>query len=533
MVIKYKSSDNNTSQGWDNIHLTQFQSRCSNSASQSSQIVFVCIGDFLNQAVVSQSLKKSGYLMTLFALDNFTQATIAESADIKLAANNSTEQFKVIVVKEIESSITSPAIFDRAGYLAEVFDSAGRVIDSRDKLKISAIGCLHQFDKQRHTVNGFFQRRFFHFPCAVPMFHPAVVFKERDIIGYSFNSKSQTKLVIHLDGNFAHPMFNASSLDSRVKVIAHFILVAAMKFTAKECGDILGLNRVNGSANNFVVDRFEVVFLLEDYISGVFDLHKTPVAVVGKMTNDRTVLFNDSIQLPMNTFDIDVVSKFLSFIKIVNLYKDIIKHLKINLFSIERRCEQIMSIKIELQPERRPCGHSKITQPQISVNKVKVIMQTLAANSPKKGFVSVFVMPWFIGGAGFHRRVDVYQSWMSSALCDNTTDPVFFSEILFSDKFDFEAVISCDFFSIGTNFFTERFSPFSKVKYTNVFCGQKFTHTLRIADAGYCACKYDSVKTGDDSLDFSSMPLNKILHRLNSPYMLFESEGLSEKCLAA
>jgi hypothetical protein len=160
-------------------------------------------------------------------------------------------------------------------------------------------------------------------------------------------------------------------------------------------------------------------------------------------------------------------------------------------------------------------------------------MQTLAANSPKKGFVSVFVMPWFIGGAGFHRRVDVYQSWMSSALFDNVADPVFFSEILFSDKFDFQAVIMGDFFGIGTYFFPKWFCPLSEVKYANVLCGQKSTHPLRIADTRYCTCKYDSVKTGDDSLDFGAMPLNKVLHRSNSPYMIFESEGLSEKCLAA
>jgi len=215
------------------------------------------------------------------------------------------------------------------------------------------------------------------------------------------------------------------------------------------------------------------------------------------------------------------------------LHKDIIEHLKVNLFPVKRRCEQIVSVKVELQPERRPCGHSQITQSQISVNEVKVIMQTLAANSPKKGFVSVFVMPWFIGGAGFHRRVDVYQSWMSSALFDNVADPVFFSEILFSDKFDFQAVIMGDFFGIGTYFFPKWFCPLSEVKYANVLCGQKSTHPLRIADTRYCTCKYDSVKTGDDSLDFGAMPLNKVLHRSNSPYMIFESEGLSEKCLAA
>jgi len=262
--------------------------------------------------MLSQSFKQSAHLMTLFAFDNFAQATITESADIKFSANNSTEQLKIITVKEIESPITPVILFNGSGYFVQVFDSAGRVINSRDKLKISAIGRFHQFDKQRHTVNGFFQRRIFHFPCAVPVFHPSVVFKERDIIGHCLNPKDDAEFIIHLDGYTAHPMFDTGSFNPRVKVIAHFVLVAAMEFTAEESGDILGFNRVNGSADNFVIDRFKVASLLEDYISGVFDLHKAPVAVIGKMTNDRTVLFNDFIQLPMNTFDIDVVSKLLA-----------------------------------------------------------------------------------------------------------------------------------------------------------------------------------------------------------------------------
>ena len=137
MDIKYKSSYKYASQRWDDIHFTQFQSCGSNSASQSSQIVFICIGDFLNQAMLSQSFKKSGYLMALFVFDDFAQATITESTDVKFSANNSTEQLKVITIKEIESSTTSAAILNGPGYFVQVFYSAGRVINGGDKLKVA------------------------------------------------------------------------------------------------------------------------------------------------------------------------------------------------------------------------------------------------------------------------------------------------------------------------------------------------------------------------------------------------------------
>jgi hypothetical protein len=263
--------------------------------------------------------------MSTFAMQDTLKIAVLESADIELAPNNGTKKIKVVTVKEIEPSITSIIIFDRSGYFVQVFDSARRVINSRDKLDISAIGCFHQFDQNRHAVNRFFQRRILHFPCAVPVFHPTVVLKERNIIRHSLDSKNETELVIHLYGYFAHPMFDTSSFDPRVKIIAHFILIAAVEFAAKKCGDILGFDRVYGGADNFAIDQFKVTSSLEYDVCSVFNLYKTPMIVIDKVLNNRAVLPDGFIQLPMNTLDVDVIRKLLSFGKIADLYKDIIK----------------------------------------------------------------------------------------------------------------------------------------------------------------------------------------------------------------
>jgi len=532
MVIKYKSSDNNTSQRGYDVHLTQFQSCGSNSAPQSSQIVFVRITDFLDQAMFSQSFKKSGHLMPLFAFDDLAQGFITETADVKFTADNSTEQFKVISIKEIESPVTAVILFERAGYFVQVSDSAGRVINGRDKLNVPAIGCFHQFDQHRQAINGFFQRRSFHFPCTVPMFHPSVVFKERDIISYSLNTKDDTELVIHLDGNFAHSMFNASSLDPRVKVIAHFILIAAVEFTAKECGNILGLDRVNGSADDFIIDGLKVALPLKDDIRSVFDLHKTPVIAMGKVPDDRTVLSDNFVQLSMNTPDIDVVSKILSFIEIVNLHKDIIKDLVIDFLFAESRCQHIMSVAIELQSERCPCRHSQITQAKFSGDKVEVIMQAFTGHRFEICFMGLFIMPGLISSAGFHCRKDMYKSGMRTSLFDNIINAVFFPEILFADKIDFQAVLFSQLFGIKTNLFSHRFNKIGVIKYSDTFFEEQRSHTLGITNARYGSSQYDSVKARDDALDFSVVPLDKVLHSSDSPDQSFGFEQLSENCRA-
>lgn len=532
MVIKYKSRKY-ASQRWDDIHFTQLQRCGSNSASQGGQIVFICIADFFNQAVLAQSFKKSGYLISIFGFDDFAQRFITEAADVKLTTNNSTEQFKVVDVKEIEASIASVIVFDRPGYFVQVFDSVGRIINSRDKLNVPAIRCFHQFIQHWQAVNGFFQRRSFHFPCAVPMFHPSVVFKERNIIGHSFNPKDDTELVIHLYGYFAHSMFDTGSFEPRVKIIAHFILIAAVKFAAKECGDVLGLDRVNGSANDFIINRFKVALFLEDDVSGVFNLHKTPVTAVGEVSNDRAVLPDNFIKLSMNTPDINVIGKLLSFIEIVNLHKDIIKHLGIDLLFVESRCQHIMSVTVELQPKRRPCRHSQITQTQLGSDKVEVIMQAFAGYRFEICFMSLFVVPGLISSAGFHRREDMYKSGVRTSLFDDIINTVFFSEILFADKIDFQAVFFSQFFSIEPNFLAHWFNEVSVVKDLDIVFEQQRSHALCITNTWYGSGQHYPVKAGDETFDFSVVPLDKVLHRSYSPYQSFQFERLSEKCRAA
>jgi len=57
MAMKQFSSDNYTSQRWDDIHFPQFESCGSNLASQSCQVVLVCVGYLFVQSMLSQSLK--------------------------------------------------------------------------------------------------------------------------------------------------------------------------------------------------------------------------------------------------------------------------------------------------------------------------------------------------------------------------------------------------------------------------------------------------------------------------------------------
>ena len=96
MVMKYCSSDNYGSQRWDDIHFPQFESGGSDLASQSRQVILVCVCDFLNQSMFSQSLEQPRHLMSILAGQVSTKITIVKSADVELASNDGMEEINVI-----------------------------------------------------------------------------------------------------------------------------------------------------------------------------------------------------------------------------------------------------------------------------------------------------------------------------------------------------------------------------------------------------------------------------------------------------
>ena len=377
----------------------------------------------------SHSFEQSGYLMSILACHYPAEIAVAKSADAEFSANYGTEQIKVITVKEIESAVTAVIVLNGFGYPVEVFDSAAGIIDTSGKLKIPAIGRLHQFGQHSKAVNGFSQRRIFHFRCSVPMFHPSAVLKKRDIISHCFNSKDDTELVIHLYGNLAHPMFDAGSFYPRVKVIAHFVLICCMEFAAKERGYIFGFDRENCSSYDFFVNRLKVIFVLKDNICCIFNLHNAPMIITGKMSDYRTILSGDFIKLAVNFLYIDAICQHLGLAKIVNLGKDIIEHLKRNVFLFKYPRQQVVSVKVKLKPERCPCRNSQIAQPQFGRDEIEVIVQAFTGNCFEICSLSLFVMPWFIGGAGFHSRINMYQAGMGSALLDDIVNPAFATNV--------------------------------------------------------------------------------------------------------
>ncbi len=90
--------------------------------------------------------------------------------------------------------------------------------------------------------------------------------------------------------------------------------------------------------------------------------------------------------------------------------------------------EEVMAVHIELQPERRPCGDTHVTQAKLFVKEVKVIMETLALVKSEEGLSRSLVLPCFVSIALFHGGKDMDQPFGLSCFSDDLLDPVIFAE---------------------------------------------------------------------------------------------------------
>lgn len=109
------------------------------------------------------------------------------------------------------------------------------------------------------------------------MFYHPVVLEEGDVIDGGLDSKNQTELIVHFDGNRAHAMFDPSSLDSCVEVVAHLAFILVVKLSSEKSCDILWLDAMDGGPGQMPIDGLKILPLFEDDIGCIFRLHDAPV----------------------------------------------------------------------------------------------------------------------------------------------------------------------------------------------------------------------------------------------------------------
>ena len=102
-------------------------------------------------------------------------------------------------------------------------------------------------------------------------------FEERDIITCCFNSQDKPALIVHLERGRPHRVLDAGSQLSLTQVIAHFVLIFAVKLATEERCHVLGFHRMYRCSYDVLVNRREIFLAPEHHVCAV--LHSTCITV--------------------------------------------------------------------------------------------------------------------------------------------------------------------------------------------------------------------------------------------------------------
>jgi hypothetical protein len=174
-------------------------------------------------------------------------------------------------------------------------------------------------------------------------------------------------------------------------------------------------------------------------------------------------------------------------------------------------------IEIDLKAKGTPSGNTDITKPEVLINKIEVVVKTLALRSPKEGLVGLLVVPGLVGLTRLHGGEDMHEAGVIASGCEDIPNPVFLSEILLPDELDLEAIFSGNLFGIVPEFISKGFGEAWIIKETDVVVTQEAGHTLRKAELGQSSLDYHTVKTGENSRNLLSVTVHQQHHRSPTP----------------
>ena len=188
-----------------------------------------------------------------------------------------------------------------------------------------------------------------------------------------------------------------------------------------------------------------------------------------------------------------------------------------------------MAIAVELQPERAPSGHPQVAQPQLLVDEVEVVMQTLARVRLEKRFATLLVVPRLVALARFHGRDHVHQPRMITTLGEHLGDHVLLANVRLVDVLDGHARHRRRFHGRRTNAIAQRLGKARVVKDADAARVQKARHPLRVTRPRQRACNDHPVVAGQHAHQPLAISLRQ--HLRHRRLRLLERAAVTLSCL--
>ena len=124
----------------------------------------------------------------------------------------------------------------------------------------------------------------------------AVVLESGDVVGGGLDAQDEAEFVIDLDRRSAETMLDAGSLDPRCELTTDLLGELGSDLVAEEGGDVFGFDSEDGLPGKLFIEGFQDGLRAEHQISGVLDLHETPMVGLSEDVEHRTALLGVPIE---------------------------------------------------------------------------------------------------------------------------------------------------------------------------------------------------------------------------------------------
>ena len=178
-----------------------------------------------------------------------------------------------------------------------------------------------------------------------------------------------------------------------------------------------------------------------------------------------------------------------------------------------------MAVQIEQSAERAPSRNRQKAEPEHLVDKVKVVVQALAAVTANEGATGLLVVPRLVGRTRLHGREDVDQSRTVPPHCQDLLDAVFFAEGLHAlDVLDLHPFLVRQLFGASADGIAERQRELlGVIEQADIPAIELGGHRLGICHARQRPLEHQPVEERQDADDLFAMTLDQVRHRPTIP----------------
>jgi len=304
-------------------------------------------------------------------------------------------------------------------------------------------------------------------------------------------------------------VLDARPLDPGRKVVPDLIPVGPSEFPAEEGGHVSRLHGMDGRMGQGFIERLELGLAMEDDIGGVLHLHAAPVDPGREVPQHGAVGCGNPIEVPVEPVRIPGVRQGLGPHPIGALDEGVVEQGVRDLPLRQLPGEHGVPVAVELEPERRPGGHSEVAEPQFPVDEVEVVMEALGLGGPEERLPAPLVVPRLERRTRLHRREDVHQAGMVPAGGEQLLDPVLLAEGLAPDELDREPVRCRQPLRVGAELLAKRLGESRVVEQADLPRPQKARHRVRMAEIGERPGEHHPVEAGEDSADLAGVSVRE------------------------